>query len=141
MTSPREAPPGPRRGFRVLRLAALVLLLPLTLVLGTLIILHTSWGMATCINLVLRLANPLKGGQLSVRAARGGFLSGVERYGVHIRRGDGSLEIKADTLTVRYRLAELVQPTLRVRTIAVSGLHVMARLPFESEPAPKQPGS
>ncbi|HZV91276.1 MAG TPA: translocation/assembly module TamB domain-containing protein, partial [Candidatus Nitrosocosmicus sp.] len=91
-------------------------------------------------NLVLRLANPLKGGELSVAAARGGFLSGVELYGIRVRRDDGTLDVKADTLAVRYRLLELIQPTLRVRSISVSGLHLMARLPLKSEPAPKQIG-
>jgi len=71
--------------------------------------------MTTALHLVFRLAHPIQGADLVVAGARGGSLSRMEVYRARIRREDGSLEVVVDTLTIRYRLAELIGRPLRVR--------------------------
>jgi autotransporter translocation and assembly factor TamB len=95
--------------------------------------------MKAAVNLTLRFVHPVREADLSVSGARGGFLSGMEVYGVRLRRNDGSLEVTADTLAMRYRLDELIGGSPRLRGAVLAGVHVAARWPLRKSVAEEPP--
>ncbi len=138
MTSSSEPAFAPSRGGSLLRLLRGALLIVLALAAGGVAFMHTPWGMKAAVNLTLRLVRPVREADLSVTGARGGFFSGIEVYGVRLRRNDGQLEVTADTLAMRYRLDELIGGSPRVRGTVLAGVRVTARWPLR-ERVPEKP--
>ena len=142
MTTPSEPAEARSRWTLALRVGAVVLLAPPVLVLIAGLALETPWGMRTAANLILPLVRPLDAG-ITISGARGGFLTGIEVHGVRMRRADGTLDARADTVIARYRLSELLTRSRRLRDAEVAGLSfsVSWPLPESGEEKAPQPNS
>jgi len=133
MLPPRELAPSRRRPRSILRIFLLALFGFLAFALVMLAALHTRRGMTAAVNLALHLAKPWRGAEMTVADARRGFLSGIEVYGVHIRQEGAAFDARIDTMRVGYRIADLLDRPLRIRSILVTGVRLGARFPFPRE--------
>lgn len=121
---PRRSTPFPWRPVLT------VLLVPVVLVVVLVAALHTPWGMKTVANQALRAVPLWPETRLEAAAARGGFGSGIELYGIRLIAPNGPLAGVIDTLRVSYQLHELLGNPRRVREIRIAGLQLLAsRLP------------
>jgi autotransporter translocation and assembly factor TamB len=112
------------------RPVAVVLLVLLGLAGTPLALLQTPWGMKTVANLALSAIPLWPDTRLEATAARAGFFSGIEIYGIRLIAKNGPVTGGIDTLRVSYRLHELLGSPRRLREIRIAGLELRAsRLP------------
>ena len=138
--NPPSEPPPPRTPWRsVLHVLAVATFALLALAIVTVGVLHTRRGLTAAVNLTLRLVRPWPGAEFVVANARGGFLSGIEVYGVRIHK-QNDLDARIDTLRIQYSLSDLPRRPLRIRSVFLAGVRMTARFPFPGEAPPKPSG-